>query len=1690
MGEESNLKHNLEQSNPFSTGGGGVDFEVKVQSCFAAYMLLNWKIPNINSSKINKIKLQGKYAGYDTDDCIVYTEDGDKMLCQIKHSISITKSDIEFSKVINSAWNDFNNESLFNKDKDIISLIVSALSQADSQNVRRIFEWAKTCEDEVEFIKKIYTPQFSSKEKQAKYEIIKHHLQKCKRDITNAEIWSFFKVFTIQIMEVDIPDSHINTAVRSALEELTEQDNFAEKLYYYVANMNKNAGTVLIENAKKDLGVTDKMQNSEITEYYDILRNHTNLIFENMHNSVGGISIKRDDELQKIQQSLESNKFVLVTGQRGSGKSGVVKEFWENHCKDKYSLAIRSEELSQPTIQSVFNSLGISLSVKKLFDSLSLYNEKILFIESLEKVVELENKKAFLDLLSIIAKDSEWKIIASVRNYAVQQIIMNFISEHLINYDVIDINDFLKEEIKEFIEKVPKLKVISCNSEVLELVKNPFYLSSVYKILNAGYTISDKDSKDTIKSAIWDTVIRKDAERVNGMPQKRDTCFIEIALKRARTMKYAVDANEFNPEALLKLEEDGLIIVKYGLVCLSHDVFEDWAIERFIEKQYKLYNSDTSEFLQQIGCEQSICRAYRLWLKEKTDEKDFISEYIQNLFNSTNLKSIWYDETLSAIIFSNKLDIFLDLLKDLLFQEDCKLLKRVCFMISVTSRRPNMDLISLAQNENEIKKASFINLKPHGKCWRQIIQFLYVHRQNLSADMYIHCVNILKEWSTIININNELPVEAKEAGLLSLFIVDKIRDDYSVKESIKTVFTVVLITYERITKEFNLFVEDTIFNNEKRKRHSYIDDFAEQIYSSIDTAFIAKNAPDLLIKIAKREWLLREQPPKDLSSFPFHHMSSSIRDEDIYGLKSSSIREYFPASGEREPFRSLFKYFPKKAIDFVIELCNIASETYINNYIKEYNQEEKENILKNIKCELKKEDGTIIKQYAVGNFWGAYRGVSNVPNLIQSALMSLENYLISNFEYFKENQDEIEYCINYIITNSNSVFTTSVLTSVAHPYYKSMGKSSLLLLQCNSFYDMDISRMIQEMGENEPNWFGMNNDIFRNLYIADRRKAATREWRKETLEELCVKLQLTTLRDDVYKIIDELDKQYHDDENWKFRMNRIDTRKYKFELDEVNNQIICTSGEIKDENLIKIVEDNKEKTTRMNRFMAIEIWSYNAIKGEINLDKFENATKLLEEIKDLLRIYPKLNKDEKSQLYYTGIIQAMAIIYKDFRRDLDEQEILYCKEFMINEFKKYDKSLDVITGNGRIDNNGFWIVSEIFPLFSDYLTENELVKLLITGLTCCDVDVRLHTAIGIGKYLWEINKNIVEKLINVIIYFDLLDIKKQIEARTIIYNKKMKLKCSYSNWINNIRKDLIKISDFSRIDGNEEDCSLYAITMRMLMLPKNYNKDFDEIIKNTLTRISLAEKDIHDYRKEDRNKNSEYFNVRNYYTIFFGNYFYQMEKCDLEKYYESIKIACNNAPDFMKWTLIHYKRLTEREKDSKKYWGFWNFISDIMREISKELNKGENYKYDERRKILEEYIYLDTPWQSIDFKNPPIKEGVRYICDFTKESIQNPLVFEGISSLIYNFPKLILNEGLLTFNGLSEKEIENNLKKSNNSIFYLENILHSYIINLENNTLQNQIYNICEKILNSLVECASSKAYYVREYLIKSKKIG
>jgi len=203
---------NIKQlSNPISTGGFGIHFENKVQASFALLMLANGYSPCLPNWPIVKIKLQGRYQGYNTDDLIVFTQklNSDtqaKLFGQVKHSISITNSSEKFGEVINAAWNDYNNKELFCEEYDIIALICSPLSATDTDGVRKLVDCALHSENENDFIDRIEKANFTSKEQRDKFNVFKYHLKKANQDndLTTLQLWRFLKIFRLLIYDLDI----------------------------------------------------------------------------------------------------------------------------------------------------------------------------------------------------------------------------------------------------------------------------------------------------------------------------------------------------------------------------------------------------------------------------------------------------------------------------------------------------------------------------------------------------------------------------------------------------------------------------------------------------------------------------------------------------------------------------------------------------------------------------------------------------------------------------------------------------------------------------------------------------------------------------------------------------------------------------------------------------------------------------------------------------------------------------------------------------------------------------------------------------------------------------------------------------------------------------------------------------------------------------------------------------------------------------------------------------------------------------------------------------------------------------------------------------------------------------------------------------------------------------------------------
>jgi hypothetical protein len=1146
-------------------------------------------------------------------------------------------------------------------------------------------------------------------------------------------------------------------------------------------------------------------------------------------------------------------------------------------------------------------------------------------------------------------------------------------------------------------------------------------------------------------------------------------------------MVYGVQAAEFDSDALSKLEADNLIRIEYknDLVSLSHDVLEDWALERYIDDVYQVQPNTAQEFLDRIGHEPAMNRAFRLWLHQKMRYGDDVTQLILAILYDEKIARCWQDETISAILHGDNSVEFFSQLEEKLFDNNGKMLKRFCFILRISCKIHDQELMKLVQNENRQTQNEFgvLYLKPYGESWENIIDFLYVHRSAISQDLFSHIVEVLYEWSSIIYIQKESPVSARNAGLLALQLLMLVKDSYRDEGGRKKLLTVIIKVVPYISDEFKNMLDEDIFScSNKGQRLSYVREFCTMALVENNTAFLCKYAPDTLIKLALHEWLIDESKKDKYSSYGGHKEV-----EECFGLHQDGGEcEFFSASGRKGPFCYLLCYHPKKGLDFIIKLLNITAAKYALSGLDSAKNKVAELSVLTVQSELEKveiylRDGTIVRQYCSGRMWAGYRGITFLPELLQSALMALENWLIDLVQS-PQLVDKVEWIFDYVLRQSNSVMPTAVLVSVATGFPDKIRENAFPFLQTPKLYELDSMRMAHEHGA--------------NIYGKERQISALRPWRKENLEKVIIYYQFTNLKEEMLSFIDKLRLSAPKNEAWRFRFHRIDSRGWQLVEDKENNRIIFTPVKLEPD-LKVLQQETQEHMAMIDRFFRLGAWSDKFLKKEVMEESYyAGMDEVLAEAKKLFGIISNNNKSEVVQMQVGGIIKAAAILLKEYASKMIKEDLFWCVGLVT---KAVLQNADNVTAD-QIDIEGSAPAASILPILLDFTGNDEELKfvrkIIVIALTHANKTIRIKAANGVKEYLWQRDSEFAQKCIIGMVEYSRLTMEN-IQSRRRSFGIPSNEKFKENKWLSDFRDKLSGEEAFN-VDINIitfQSHSASNILLPCLMIPDGSVKSEHVLFMSKLVALLLEEE-----KQQNDNANERKIDYRllGDFAKSFAWYFLSLTDQDQQIFMEHLRCGCNIAPNFMNYLLLNLDYFTKKSGRKELYWKIWRNLSKTVQGIALTLVQGYDRRgrRDERTKLIRRMLYADTPWLKSDYENQDIIFGKKLIIDFVENVGSNPDVFEAMASLMYHFPTIFFESGLqITAKYLQERGSEK-LFLGVNTAFYLERALQRFLLLDNTITLPYAVHRDCCILLDAIVETASSGAYYLREHLIRSRRVA
>lgn len=1381
------------------------------------------------------------------------------------------------------------------------------------------------------------------------------------------------------------------------------------------------------------------------------------------------IEIDRDGLLIRLREDLNQKKILVVSGVGGVGKTALIKKLYEKLKDDIPFYVFKASEFNKNDLNDLFKEH----SLERFSNAHKEESNKIVVIDSAEKLLDLTNTDPFKEFLTSLITGN-WQIIFTTRNNYLEALNCDFIEIYKITPGNFDIHNLEPTELT----AIARTHAFSLPGDVklLELIKNPFYLNEYLRF----YTEENIDYVK-FKEKLWRRII------VKANPA-RERCFLATAFQRVNEGQFFVNPI-CDAQILDALIMDGILGYETAGYFITHDIYEEWALEKKIATDY-IRKAQNKEFFELIGGSFPVRRSFRNWISERLLMEDqSIRQFISQIILEDDIATFWKDELWISILLSDHSRAFFELFREELLSNDQALLRRLTFLLRLACKEVDYDIFKqLGIADLNLLSMKYILTKPKGSGWQNAICFIHdnLDRIGIKNICYVH--PLIHEWNQ--------KVKKGETTRLSSLIALKYYQ-WTIEEDVylpsdddkKNLLQTILYGTAGIKTEMEGVFEEVLQNKWNSHRDPYYD-LMKAIMTEMDAHPVWITLPEYVLQVADLFWF---HPPQK-KEYRYHRMD--INDE--FCLNVSNL-DYFPASPYQTPIYWLLQFALQKTVDFILAFTNKTAECFSHSRFAKNEIQEADVFI---------EEGQYIKQYICDRLWCMYRGTQGSIHLLESIHMALEKYFLEN----GKNVDAkiLESWLLYLLRNSKSASISAVVTSIVLAFPEKTFNVAKVLFQTKEFFLYDLTRFMLDQ-QHKGSLIAVRDNFggarYRNSHHEqDRIKACDEPHRKKSLEHLALNYQYfrseETSDEEAEKrqqvIWDIFDKYYsqlpgepHEtaaDKTWRLFLARMDRRKIKVTTEVKNEGVVITFNPEIDPKLKEYSEAALKQSTEPMKYSSLRIWvRYKKDKDERSkqYEQYENSPQLaLQEIKEIIKKVEQ-GEDESFRLFNHAIpADVCSILLMDYFERLSEEERAYCKEFIL----QYARVPAMSNYQYQVLDGTTSAISALPVLFQNYPEERKTIKLilLLTLFNDCPIDIG-----GFGRYsvfpsrailkLWESHFDEMQSLL-----IGYLLLKPQYEElRKKLHEKSYKQGVFeinedqfHEDFFNQYERDLEKVVE-NTISVNDlkdlEKTELYILNTGFQLIPlKTASAEHKLLALSIISTFAVR------LLSRDRENKIDYA-VRHSFLEKLAYFVLSSSEQDIQDYLQPFLESFNGSETIAE--LFEQFILVEDRLDTyDKFWQVWTLFFVKMVALC---TKGDRYWYVD--KIIKSYLFAQTPWKETVTDWHAFKDiNSRFFEDIAKNIGHCPATLYALTKSLNNIADRYLNLGISWLSGIltRNKELWTG-KLEPDTLYYLEKLVRKYVYKeREKIRRTRQLKEEVLVILDFLVERGSVVGYMLRENIL------
>ncbi|MBW8363833.1 MAG: ATP-binding protein [Rhizobium sp.] len=1451
------------------------------------------------------------------------------------------------------------------------------------------------------------------------------------------------------------------------------------------------------------------MLGASVIDFVQEITRHTEAILEPIRSAivVEGKSIKIDRRalVTRLKDTLSKSTLVIVSGEAGVGKTAVVKDLYDEVKDTTPFFMFKATEFNVSHVNQLFKDYG-AFTFSDFVHEHEEFAEKYVVIDSAEKLSDLDRPKAFQEFLSTL-RSSRWKVIFTTRLSYLDDLKYAFIELYNAPFELLNIPGLTQEELVEL--SVANEFSLPENERLRKFLQNPFYLNEYLRIDVTG---NQNTSYAEFREAIWNCQITRSSYQKDNIHRKREECFLEIARKRAASGHFFVTV-EGHDEALRQLVTDEIIKFdsRAGGYFITHDIYEEWALERTIERSFRGM-SDYGHFYQEIGDALAIRRAFRGWLSEKLGANNGdAARLIEATVSNDAIPGHWRDEAVVAALLSNYSGAFIQYFEQKLLEPpprvveqgqsfsaastfsdryayEKSLLGRILFLVRIACKEVDQALLSALENLKDSQIGfSSIMTKPKGSGWTSVVDFLNLNKAKIGL-LYMHVIlPILDDW----NRYTKKGETTKAATEIALYYLDDLTKDgefpYNSRSEVgEQLIRVILAGSWEVKEQLGEIFRGVIASEEISRRSRY-HELVTTALSSIDkSAIVAESLPKEIIGLASVFW---PYTPPERNGWG----SDYRNDIEQYFDLAPDHHDYYPASALQTPTLRLLQVAPKETVDFIVAFTNRSIEYFAKTDLGQREVEEVDVYLAPSERPL--------KQYISHRLWMMYRGRQSAPTLLESIHMALEKWLLTAAR--QVSAEVIESWCLYLIKNSRSASITAIVASVALAESSKLFNVALVLFRTKDFFFFDLARM--QFDESARSHYSIVYDPV-GLFTEERFQTCDDSHRRSSLEDLALQYQLFrsdnadeelarrrqeaiwAIFDEFYARLPDQASEAVDDKSWRLSLARMDRRKMKISAETKDDGILLTFNPQIDSDLQKHSEESQARITEEMQYVPLNLWAsyrWQGNEGEYSkYAQYESDYKRV--VADIKAVCEGLKSDEtedqRFRLFYRSIPPvSCAVLMRDFADKLDQTEREFCRDVLLGY-----ASLPLIgpyeyqIGDG-LDAaiNALPLLIQPFPEYRDDVKGTLLLTLLDRNSVGMSQRFADHAVSAILNMLWKINPQDANALF--LGYLLLQPVYEKL-CETILHENRTKgtygfhhftaiqrFAAEYEQEIAQVLRNELTPDKLPPPVGANVDALVTAFSLLPLGTKELHHKAFAiELTEMMAKRVK---------RTRGHGEEQVDFSTRHRFLQKFAHFVLSADRADIQAYVQPL-VDNFKTIDYTEDIIQEFVSAEDKLNKYDVFWEVWELFYPCI------LALCQRSAYFHSSSTVHNYL-LAWPWWRKGAKEwHSLKDREKGFFQRVARDIgSHPAVLYSLAKLLNEIASGFASDGIFWVSEIIERGINHaDEKLETNTIYYLENFVRGFVLrNRHKVRTTPQIKAAILVILNFLIEQGSVTAYLVRE---------